>query len=441
MKTKLLAMPLAASLAALAMPRVDQEGVAVSYDDQMRKMSISYRLDDEPAVITIDIQTNNTETGAWESIGGASLASMVGDVNKVVTNSTDRRTAYWIPGKDWPERLVTGTGVRAVVKAWATNAPPDWMVVDLLTTNCVRYYATEESIPLGVSNRLYKTEKLVMRKVPAAGIEWRMGIEDWQPASLHFVTFTEDYYLGIYEMTQEQYRNAYKSSKVSMPGNSTIPDFSVPSVFKNLADSAIRPVERVSYADLRGDPNSTVYDWPHHLPLHDVDPDSFLGKFRDFTGVEFDLPTEAQWEYACRAGEQGRAVYWEGVSWGNAGWWLTNSASEAYPKGETHPVGTIMRNKWGFCDVHGNVDEWCLDYWVQYMPDDDVVDPVGPPAATIVGSTTDRRVVRGGNFTEVNDVNSALYRGSAGGRMGNRESPGGRYSVHGFRLCSPAMAR
>ena len=91
--------------------------------------------------------------------------------------------------------------------------------------------------------------------------------------------------------------------------------------------------------------------------------------------------------------------------------------------------------------MHGNVDEWCLDYWVQYMPDDDVVDPVGPPAATIVGSTTDRRVVRGGNFTEVNDVNSALYRGSAGGRMGNRESPGGRYSVHGFRLCSPAMAR
>ncbi|MBR4654570.1 MAG: formylglycine-generating enzyme family protein [Kiritimatiellae bacterium] len=428
MKTGLLAISLVAALAAFAVPRVDQDDVSISENMNTRKVTITYRLDDEPAVITIDIQTNNTETGAWESIGGTRMANMSGDVNKLVQNGASRKTVEWRADRDWPDQDIRGGKVRAVVTAWATNAPPDWMIVDMAGQKGISYYVTEEAIPFGVSNSLYKTRYLVMRKVPAAGVEWRMGIEDNYPKSrMHQVAFTEDYYLAIYELTQGQYSNAYVAAGMNITGGA------VPSDFKNDADSPMRPVERITFNEFRGD--ASVYDWPNSTPLHGVDPDSFLGKLRELSGVEFDLPTEAQWEYACRAGSYGRDMYYEGYSWRDSGWFDTN---------RTFEVGIKMKNAWGFCDMHGNIDEYCLDYWVYDPPPVDAIDPAGPDEGYEQNTKTgeiyrNRRVIRGGNWLEIKTAGVALDHASAGGRY--REFPGNRYNLHGFRLWCPAIAR
>jgi formylglycine-generating enzyme required for sulfatase activity len=97
-------------------------------------------------------------------------------------------------------------------------------------------------------------------------------------------------------------------------------------------------------------------------------------------GWEFTLPTEAQWEYACRAGTTGA----------NAGELDAMAWYQANSDGSTHPVGTKQPNAWGLYDMNGNVWEWCLD-WSGNFPGGNVTDPTGP----VSGS---RRVDRGGGW-------------------------------------------
>ncbi len=117
-----------------------------------------------------------------------------------------------------------------------------------------------------------------------------------------------------------------------------------------------------------------------------VDSSSFLGKLRARTGIEFDLPTEAQWEYACRAGTT--TTYSYGSSYdGNYMWYSSNLSSK------THEVGTKLPNLWGLYDMHGNVWEWCLD-WYNSSLTSKVTDPNG-------SSTGTYRVARGGSWNTV----------------------------------------
>jgi formylglycine-generating enzyme required for sulfatase activity len=95
------------------------------------------------------------------------------------------------------------------------------------------------------------------------------------------------------------------------------------------------------------------------------------------------LPTEAEWEYACRAGTTGDYNV-EGANLDELGWYERNSA------GTTHPVGRKKPNAWGLRDCHGNVWEWCQDWYGDY-PNGPVTDPEGPEQATY-------RVIRGGGW-------------------------------------------
>jgi formylglycine-generating enzyme required for sulfatase activity len=131
------------------------------------------------------------------------------------------------------------------------------------------------------------------------------------------------------------------------------------------------------------------------------------------------LPTEAEWEYACRAGESGRwSVGDDPAALDAYAWTYANSG------GKTHPVGGKRPNRFGLRDMHGNVSEWCLDVYDSY-PEAAVVDPVGP-------SSGRERVLRGGAW-DWEDI--ARTRSSA--RLDSR--PDYAYFTYGFRVCSPRM--
>jgi formylglycine-generating enzyme required for sulfatase activity len=135
-------------------------------------------------------------------------------------------------------------------------------------------------------------------------------------------------------------------------------------------------------------------------------------KFADILpqGYKFSLPTEAQWEYACRAGTT--TALNNGRDLDKVGWYEKNSGRS------THPVGKKKPNAWGFYDMHGNVCEWCRD-WYEYSYNGDETDPKGP-------SSGSDRVYRGGSWFNIAGRCRAANR--------NRDSPSIRYFNLGFRL-------
>ena len=142
----------------------------VTQDGVTRRVTVTYDLD-EPAIVTMDVLTNGV------SIGDANLHYVSGDCNKLVKEG-EGRTLYWNPEKAWPGYKFTTPVVTVKLTAWATNAPPDYMVVDLATSGNVSFYTSEDALPGGLlKNEAYRRTKLVMRKIhqPASG-KWTMGV-------------------------------------------------------------------------------------------------------------------------------------------------------------------------------------------------------------------------------------------------------------------------
>jgi formylglycine-generating enzyme required for sulfatase activity len=176
----------------------------------------------------------------------------------------------------------------------------------------------------------------------------------------HEVTISKDYYLGVTEVTQGQYQKVM--------GNN-------PSYFQkrviSKSDSSIYPVELVTWEDAV----------------------EFCKKLSELpeekkAGRVYRLPTEAEWEYACRAGS--KAAYSFGANsktLGDYAWFVDNSGEQ------THPVGEKKANAWGLYDMHGNVWEWCSDWYDEYSKGA-VSDPSGP-------SEDVYRVIRGGGWYNV----------------------------------------
>jgi formylglycine-generating enzyme required for sulfatase activity len=193
----------------------------------------------------------------------------------------------------------------------------------------------------------------------------------------HQVTLTRPYYLGVYPVTQEEYERVMGSN---------------PSRFKGRR----HPVEQVSWEDAT----------------------SFISKLNALPSEKsldrlYRLPTEAEWEYACRAGTPTAYSFGESESeLGKYAWYNKNSG-----KG-THAVGQKLPNCWGLYDMHGNVWEWCADWYVDY-PKTAVTDPPSPKVGSL-------RVIRGGSWYH----GATICRSSS--RNGNSPSP--RYFRDGFRV-------
>ena len=200
----------------------------------------------------------------------------------------------------------------------------------------------------------------------------------------HEVTISKDYYLGVYEVTQAQYEKVMGKNPSYFQG---------PKVGNENADL---PVENVSWDD-------TV---EFCKKLSDLPEEKKAGRL-------YRLPTEAEWEYACRAGSKTAYAFddEEGLL-PEYGWFKRNSSDR------THTVGLLEPNAWGLYDMHGNVWEWCSDWYGAY-PNGAVSDPVGP----LKGSF---RVLRGGCWI----VEAALCQ-SAGRRC---NFPSGSGSYYGFRV-------
>ena len=158
-----------------------------------------------------------------------------------------------------------------------------YVVVDITGGPDAEFYPVTllDDVPEGGWTEEYKTTKMVLRKIEPGTFtmgspEDELGRIDGE--TQHQVTLTNSYYIGVFETTQKQYE--------LVTGRT-------PAYFKGDA----RPVDTISYNSLRGRDKGTA--WPFS---YDVDEDSFFGILRSKTQMTFDLPTEAQWEYACRAG-------------------------------------------------------------------------------------------------------------------------------------------
>jgi len=357
-----------AAQTAAAVPSVSD--VTLSQDGITRSVTVNYTLADEPAIITLDICTNGV------SIGQSNVWAIDGDANKVVQPGA--RSLVWHPDKSWPNQKFTaadGVAITAVVTAWATNDPPMYLAVDLVSGD-VKYYTCAEAVPGGVQDILYKTTSLLMRRIYARGKAFAMGSPTDEPGrwetdareTQHEVSFGNDYYVGVYEVTQQQWNQIAGAW---------------PSYHSNAACRPTRPVENVSFAMIRG-----AATYAPTAPLGD----SFLGLLRTKTGLAFDLPGVAQWEYACKAGN-GDYKWGDGTAldsglkgtnptdnedpaynalgrnaYNNATGTYTPTASGLATTSPdvdttcgTAAVGSYLPNSWGLYDMHGNVYEVCAD--------------------------------------------------------------------------------
>ncbi|MBR2837507.1 MAG: formylglycine-generating enzyme family protein [Kiritimatiellae bacterium] len=400
---------------ALAYPQISEQRVV---QDAQKRLEVSYALN-EPAVVVADILVDGSP------IPASHRSTFRGDVDQLVP--AGRHAFTWKPYKEGFEG-VRLDDVSVAIRAYSVSRPPDYMAVDIEPPCAVRYYESADRVPGGVTNDAYKTATMLFRLVPAANVEWVMGCTAYESgvdnAAIaarevpHRVTLSEDYYIGVYPVTQGQY--------YWMTGER-------PSGFRNRTDRDLRPVENVAYQTLRGVSSAGWLGWPQEG--HDVLEGSVLHAFRTRTGIQFDLPTDAQWEYAARAGA--RTIFYTGEATAESlmtiAWCAQNSYDEQGGQNETHAVGTKIPNAWGLYDVLGNVLEMCLDVHGN-MTSAAAVDPVGPAAAA-----NSPRLVRGGCYSSVASTSAAslhdcslALRNICGYDSGSND--------RGFRLVCPATA-
>jgi formylglycine-generating enzyme required for sulfatase activity len=277
-------------------------------------------------------------------------------------------------------------------------------VTDLAQTNSPSAWRCLEFLQLPASPYLWAD-----KSAPATGRRFCRAVESATPTNMVFippgtfrmgsptnevdrytnegpqtaVTISRGFWMGKYEVMQWEYLAVMGNNPSSFTGDTK------------------RPVERVSWFD--------ATNYCGQLTQRE------RAAGRIPTNSVYRLPTEAEWEYACRGWTSTRFSYGDDpgyASLGNYAWYSANSGST------THPVGQKLPNPWGLHDMHGNVWEWCQDWWDSY-PGGIAVDPPGP-------ATGSSRVFRGGFWVTPGSYCRSAFRGSTG--------PQGADRTIGFRV-------
>lgn len=291
----------------------------------------------------------------------------------------------------------TGTTVETSTTAPPPPNSPDYLKLDL--TNWIISASGEPDI----DSEYIRTKQIIFRYIEAG--QYTIGSEATElghnaDETRRQITLDRPFYISIFPITIGQFKR-----------------------FQNETDRgykfafSTRPATNISYTDLRG--NNKGKNWPK--AGHVVDKDSYIDILRRLCEDKllFDLPTEAQWEIACRARSN--------AAWGNGkditdtkrcfnldeiGVYRWNYAEE---EGITAEVGSKNPNGWGIYDMHGNVYEWCLDWYV------------ANPAAFGTPATCGKyRVIRGGSYLSDASVCRSAWRGNA--------APDEHHNNLGFRL-------
>lgn len=267
-------------------------------------------------------------------------------------------------------KYVAAIALMSAVFGNVHGAPKDYMVIDISGGQAAAQWPVTflDDVPDGSWSDEFKTGKIVLRLVKA-GTFFRQRCtaeEAWRKESnspQYEVAVSRSFYMGIFEITQRQYEHVTGMR---------------PSRFSSDEEWLKRPVENVTYDDIRGRCEGAMYP-----SSGKVDALSFIGIIRAKTGMQgIDLPTEDFWEYCCRAGGAGTTLAeiekYELIS--------------RYPKDKgqnTKPldVGSLRPNKLGIYDMQGNVQEWCLD---SIGEDEPRVIPFGK-----IGCT---RMIKGGHY-------------------------------------------
>ena len=281
-----------------------------------------------------------------------------------------------------PDAATTQPDANATPQPDSTTTQPDASVIPLPDAATVKQTLTPAQLAVG--DPIENSIGMVLVPIPAG--EFLMGSPETEPGRVddevqHQVTLTKPFLLGVHEVTQGQWQ----------------------------AVMGTTPWKGEKYVKEGDDYPATHVNWDDVV--------EFCRKLSEKEGLEYRLPTEAESEYACRAGTTTAYSFGDDTSeLGEYAWYNVNTfgAGQEY----AHTVGQKRPNPWGLYDMHGNVWEWCSDWYEDYSSGS-VTDPAGP-------SSGSSRVLRGGSWSfDAEFCRSALrFRGN----------PSFRYYRYGFRV-------
>ena len=319
----------------------------------------------------VDISFTLTSTRENNAINITALDTQSGKMLTVSTLYDEAGNAVVPPIKMTPgDHRVVWDASADVSKDYSTDALamtivagkfhdyPLYCVVDISRGATATSYPVTylESIPEGGWTEEYKTNKIVFRLIyPGVFTQGPNAIGWMADNSFRSVTLTQPFYMAIFEITQSQWRNVMGASPAGTDQS------------KNVPEGDLYP-QKVWLNDVRGKDANLA--WPTSRA---VDNGSFLYHLRMKTQLLFEVPTEAQWEYACRAGSAENTIYWKDYPM-------------QFDKIVPTVVGDEAPNAWGLYDLLGNLPEWTIDKYQASYGFQAVTDPLGPLHVEGMGS-------------------------------------------------------
>ncbi|REJ88338.1 MAG: formylglycine-generating enzyme family protein [Planctomycetota bacterium] len=308
-----------------------------------------------------------------------------------------------------------GNPIEVTESSDSTHAPPQENenaydpIATLPDTAQVASHLTPEQLELG--GPLVDSIGIVLAPIPAG--EYLMGSSDTDQAGLpmerpqHLVRITKPFYLGVCEVTRAQYEQVLDA----------------------------RPWQLIDVGEWleQGQQPESKLLAATSVSYHNAV--EFCSRLSEIEGAEYRLPSEAEWEYACRAGTTTAFSFGDDLSELDRHAWCYGYTNGS--EGRVHAVGQKEANPWGLYDMHGNVEEWCADWYALKYEGESVNDPTGPAEGDEVVRLDESgeevvsgraRVMRGGSFAMYLDP-SCLRSAFRAGYF-----PDGRRSTFGFRV-------